>query len=93
MTVINGIRMSKYDIRALRVGQKVTPELRNALIEFNKGFIGENSVFPVQGQSLHPRTTRPVHDGQQTQKIAHRGSYLLPSLRTFRTYDSGLREV
>jgi hypothetical protein len=43
MTVINGIRMSKYDIRALRVGLKVTPELRNALIEFNKGFTGENS--------------------------------------------------
>ncbi len=89
MTVINGIRMSKYDIRALRVGHKVTPELRNALIEFHKGFIGENGVFPVnkrrtthiravQGQSLYPRTNRPIHDGQQTQKIAHRGSYLLP---------------
>jgi hypothetical protein len=81
--------MSKYDIRALRVGQKVTPELRNALIEFNKGFIGENRVFPVkngaprileqfkENLSLYPRTTRPIHNGQQTQKIAHRGSYLL----------------
>jgi hypothetical protein len=76
MTVINGIRMSKYDIRALRVGLKATPELRNTIMEFNKDFIGENSVFPVkngapriliravQGQSLYPRTTRPIHDGQ-----------------------------
>ncbi len=30
MTVINGIRMRKYDIRALKVGQKVTPELHDA---------------------------------------------------------------
>ncbi len=30
MTVISGVRMSKYDIRALKVGQKVTPEFRNA---------------------------------------------------------------
>ncbi len=26
MTVINGVRMSKYDIRALKVGLKVTPD-------------------------------------------------------------------
>ncbi len=67
MTVINGIRMSKYDIRALKVGRKVTPEMRNDLTKFNKDFIGEHSVFPVkngaaprmhpetiQGQSIHP---------------------------------------
>ena len=27
MTVINGVRMSKYDIRALRKGLKVTPDM------------------------------------------------------------------
>jgi hypothetical protein len=48
MTVIDGISMSKYDIRALRVGRKVTPETRNELTEFNKNFVGENSVFPVK---------------------------------------------
>jgi hypothetical protein len=32
MTVINGIRRIKYDIRALRVGLKFTPELRNTLM-------------------------------------------------------------
>jgi hypothetical protein len=48
MTVINSIRMSKYDIRALKVGQKVTPELHDALTKFNQNFIGANSVFPVK---------------------------------------------
>jgi hypothetical protein len=48
MTVINGIRISKYDIRALKVGQKVTPELRDALTKFNQNFIGVDSVFPVK---------------------------------------------
>jgi hypothetical protein len=48
MTVINGIRMSKYDIRALKVGQKVTPELQDALTKFNQNFIGTDSVFPVK---------------------------------------------
>jgi hypothetical protein len=47
MTVINGVRMSKYDIRALRVGLKVTPEMLHELTEFNKNYVGENSVFPV----------------------------------------------
>jgi hypothetical protein len=67
MTVINGIRMSKYDIRALRVGQKVTPELRNALIEFNKGFIGENSVFPVKNGA--PRILEQFKDNPYTLEL------------------------
>ncbi len=48
MTVINGVRMSKYDIRALRVGLKVTHEMLHDLTEFNKNYVGENSVFPVK---------------------------------------------
>ena len=48
MTVINGIRMSKYDIRALKVGQKVPTQMRNDLAEFNKNFVGENRVFPIK---------------------------------------------
>ncbi len=47
MTVVTGIHMSKYDIRALKVGLKVTPEMRNDLTEFNKDFVGEHSVFPI----------------------------------------------
>ncbi len=48
MTVINGMRMSKYDIRALKVGQNVPAQMRNDLAEFNKNFAGEGSVFPIK---------------------------------------------
>ena len=48
MTAINGVRMRKYDIRALKVGLKVTPEMLHELTEFNKNYVGENSVFPVK---------------------------------------------
>jgi hypothetical protein len=88
MTVINGIRMSKYDKRALKVGQRVTPELHDALTKFNQNFIGANSVFPVKNGAprileqfrgpLHPRIARSIHYGQQAQEIAHGRCYLLP---------------
>jgi hypothetical protein len=51
MTVINDVRMGKYDIRALRLGHKVTPELRNALMKFNQDVLGENSVFPIKNDA------------------------------------------
>ncbi len=46
--VINGTRMSNYDIRGLKVGQKVTAKMRNDLAEVNKNFVGESSVFPIK---------------------------------------------
>jgi hypothetical protein len=47
MTTVNGERISKYDIRAMRVGSKVSSDMRKNLNEFNAGFIGAESVFPV----------------------------------------------
>ncbi len=58
MTVINGMRMSKYDIRALKVGLKVTPEMLHELTEFNKNYVGENSVFPVKNGAAHTRAVQ-----------------------------------
>jgi hypothetical protein len=48
MTTIDGIRMSKYDIRVLKVGSKVSPEMREELNQFNKNFVGElkTACFP-----------------------------------------------
>ncbi len=60
MTVINGIRMSKYDIRALKVGQKVTPELHDALTKFNQNSIGADSVFPVENGA--PRILEQIRE-------------------------------
>jgi hypothetical protein len=67
MTVVNGTRMSKCDIRALKVGLKLTPELRNALIGFNKTFIDENSVFPVKNGA--PRTLEQFKDNPYTLEL------------------------
>jgi hypothetical protein len=67
MTVINGVRMSKYDIRALKVGLKVTPEMRNDLTEFNKDFVGEHSVFPVKNGA--PRILEQFKDNPYTLEL------------------------
>ena len=48
MTTVNGERISKYDIRAMRVGSKVSSDMRKNLNEFNSGYIGAESVFPVK---------------------------------------------
>jgi hypothetical protein len=48
MPTINCTRMSKYDIRAPKIGPNVTSEMREELIEFNKNFVGENSMFPIK---------------------------------------------
>ncbi len=67
MTVINGVRMSKYDIRALKVGLKVTPEMRDTLTEFNKNFVGEHSVFPVKNGA--PRILEQFKDNPYTLEL------------------------
>ena len=59
--------MSKYDIRALRVGLKVTPEMRNNLTEFNKDFVGEHSVFPVKNGA--PRILEQFKDKPYTLEL------------------------
>ncbi len=87
MTVINGMRMSKYDIQALKVGQKVTAQMRNDLAEFNKNFVGENSMFPVKNGApriltqfkedpyvLELQAPRSVHNRKQTQETPYRWS-------------------
>ena len=67
MTVINGVRMSKYDIRALKVGLKVTPEMLHELTEFNKNYVGENSVFPVKNGA--PRILEQFRDNPYTLEL------------------------
>jgi hypothetical protein len=48
MTVINSVRMSKYDIRALKVGLKVTPEMLHELTEFNKTTLAKTACFLIK---------------------------------------------
>ncbi len=72
MTVISCIRIrmsKKYDIRALKVGLKVTPEMRGELTEFNKDFIGENSVFPTK--NVAPRTLEQFRGNPYTLELLY----------------------
>ena len=48
MTTINGIRVSKYSIKAIKVGEKVSAQMREELEQFNSEHVGEDSVFPTK---------------------------------------------
>ena len=59
MITIDGVRISKFDIRALKVGKNVPFELKEELKKFNSDFLGKESFFPLkmahQGYSLSIR--------------------------------------
>ncbi len=48
MTAINGIRVSKYSIKAIKVGEKVSAQMREEFEQFNSEHVGEDSVFPTK---------------------------------------------
>ena len=47
MTTINGIRVSKYSIKAIKVGDKVSAQMRKEFEQFNSEHV-EDSVFPTK---------------------------------------------
>ncbi len=46
MTLIDGVYMSKFDIRAVKVGKRVPEDMKQSLKEFNQKYVGAHSVFP-----------------------------------------------
>jgi hypothetical protein len=48
MTTINGIPVSKYSIKAIKVGDKVSAQMRKEFEQFNSEHIGEDSVFSTK---------------------------------------------
>jgi hypothetical protein len=46
MTVKDGVKMIKFDIRAIKIGSKVTVVMKTDLLNFNKKYAGKDSVFP-----------------------------------------------
>ena len=48
MTTINGIRISKYSINAIKVGEKVSTQMREEFEQFNSEHVGADSVFPTK---------------------------------------------
>ena len=48
MTTINGTRVSKYSIKAIKIGEKVSAQMREEFEKFNSEHVGEDSVFPTK---------------------------------------------
>ena len=48
MTTINGNRVSKYSIKAIKVGEKVSAQMREEFEQFNSEHVGKDSVFPTK---------------------------------------------
>jgi hypothetical protein len=48
MIVLDGLRISKFDIKALKVGKNVPFEMKEELKKFNSKFLGKVSVFPTK---------------------------------------------
>jgi hypothetical protein len=48
MTTIDGIRVSKYSIKAIKIGKKVSAQMRAEFEKFNAEHVGEDSVFPTK---------------------------------------------
>jgi hypothetical protein len=46
MTVKDGVKMSKFDVRAIKIGSKVMVVMKTDLLNFNKKYVGKDSVFP-----------------------------------------------
>jgi hypothetical protein len=67
MTEVNGIRVSKYDIRAMVVGANVPTKLRDELNKFNSEYIGAESVFPVKNGA--PRILTQFKDNPYTLEL------------------------
>jgi hypothetical protein len=48
MIIIDNVRISKFDLRALKVGKNVPFELKEELRKFNSEYLGKDSVFPTK---------------------------------------------
>jgi hypothetical protein len=48
MTMIDGIRVSKYSIKAIKIGKRVSAQMRKELEQFNTKHVGADSVFPTK---------------------------------------------
>ena len=76
MIVIDGVRISKFDIRTLKVGKNVPFELKEELKKFNSGFLGEESVFPTKNGA--PRILTQYKDDPYTLELLDQYTTTMP---------------
>ena len=62
MTVKDGIKMSKYDIRVVKIGSKVSPQMKTDVYNFNKKYVGKDSVFPDKNENGAPQILEQFKD-------------------------------
>jgi hypothetical protein len=76
MITIDGVRISKFDIRALKVGKNVPFELKEELKKFNSGFLGKESVFPTTNGA--PRILTQYKDEPYTLELLDQYTTTMP---------------
>ena len=47
-TLPDGRKVSKFDLAAMKLGARVPPHIKSALLKFCKKFVGKDSVFPTE---------------------------------------------
>jgi hypothetical protein len=67
MTVKDGVKMSKFDIRAIKIGSKVSVKMKTYLYDFNKKYVGKDSVFPEKNGA--PRILEQFKDNPYTLEL------------------------
>jgi hypothetical protein len=64
MTVKDGVRMSKFDIRAIKIGSNVSAQMKTDVNNFNSKYVGKDSVFPLKNgapRKLKQFENTPTH--------------------------------
>ncbi len=51
MTTIDGDRVSKFSIKAIRISKKINAQARKEFKWFNAGHVGEDSVLPTNNSA------------------------------------------
>jgi hypothetical protein len=60
MTMTDGIRVSKYSIKAIKIGKKVSAQIHKKLEQFNTKHVGADNVFPTKNGA--PKTLEQFKD-------------------------------
>ncbi len=61
MTTNNdGIKISKFDIRAISVGKSVPPAMKIAFLQFCEKYVGDDNVFVTRSKA--PKVLTPFLD-------------------------------
>jgi hypothetical protein len=77
MIVLDGVRINKFDISALKVGKNVPFEMKEELKKFNSKFLGKESVFHMKNGA--PRILTQYKDEPYTLELLDQYTTTMPS--------------